>query len=54
LLFETAFKPKMLTFVLPTEKLRLQFHSFFKYLGNQDELEKTRATKHFCDAGLSF
>jgi len=42
--------------VLPTEKSLVQFHLgyFFKFLGNQGELERTQTTKIFVDAGLSF
>jgi len=46
---ETAVKDKMLTFVLPTEKcLVVSFWTFFKYLGNQGELERIETTKIFC------
>jgi len=30
------------------------FGPFFKFLGNQGELEKTEATKIFVDVGVSF
>jgi len=43
-----AVKAKMLTFVLPTEKsLVVSFRKFFKFLGNQGELERTETTKNF-------
>jgi len=35
--------------VLPTEKsLVVSFWTFYIFLGNQRELEKTEATKNFC------
>jgi len=45
----------MLTFVLTTEKpLVVSFWTFFKFLGNQGELERTDTKKNFVDAGVSF
>jgi len=39
----------MLTGVLPTDKhLVVSFWTFFKFLGNQGELERTETTKNFC------
>jgi len=39
----------MLIFVLLTEKsLVVSFWTFFKFLGNQGELERTETTKKFC------
>jgi len=39
----------MLIFVLPIKKLLVVlFWTFFKFLGNQDELERTETTKNFC------
>jgi len=44
----SAVKTKMLTFVLPTEKrLVVSFWTFFKFFGNQGELERTETTKKF-------
>jgi len=41
--------------VLPTEKcLVISFGSFFKFLSNQGELERTETTKNFVDAAVSF
>jgi len=41
--------------VLPTEKsLVVSFWTFFKFLGNQGELERTETIKIFVDAGVSF
>jgi len=46
-LLETGVKAKMLTYVLPTERrLVVSFGRFFKYFGNQGELEKTETTKY--------
>jgi len=46
---ETSVKSKMLNFVLPTEnRLVVSFWTFFKYLGNHSELEKSETTKNFC------
>jgi len=40
--------------VLPTENsLVVLFWTFFKFLGNQGELERTETTKNFVDAGVS-
>jgi len=40
---------------MPTEKrLVVSFWTFFKYLGNQGELERTETTKIFVDVGVSF
>jgi len=40
---------KMLSFVLPTEnRLVASFWTFFKFLGNQGELERTETIKNFC------
>jgi len=42
-------KAKMLAFVLPTEKrlvLTVSFWTFFQYLGNQSELEKTLVNRN--------
>jgi len=45
----------MLTFVLLTEKrLVVSFWTFFKFLGNQGELERTETTITLVDAGVSF
>jgi len=39
----------MLTYVLPTEKrLIVSFWTFFKYLSNHSELERTKINKKFC------
>jgi len=39
--------------VLPTEKsLVVSFWTFFKFLSNQGEVEKTETTKIFVDAGV--
>jgi len=50
LFLEPAVKVKMLIFiVLPTENLLVvSFWTFFKYLGNQGELERTENSKKFC------
>jgi len=41
--------------VLSTEKrLVVSFYTFFNYLGNQGQLEKTETTKNFVDAGVFF
>jgi len=38
---------------LPTEKsLVVSFWIFFKFLGNQGELERKKTTKNFVDAGM--
>jgi len=43
---KTTVKAKMLTSVLPTEKpLVVSFCTFFRYLGNRDELEKSKPPK---------
>jgi len=49
LLLETAVKTKMLTFVLLSEKsLVVSIWTFFKYLNNHSELERTETPKQFC------
>jgi len=48
---ETAVKAKMLTFMLPTEKpLVVSFWTFFKYLRNHNELEKTKLPNNFIES----
>jgi len=45
----------MLIFLLPIKKrLIVSFWTFFNFLGNQGELERTETTKIFVDAGVSF
>jgi len=40
---------------LPTEKrLVVSFWTFFKFLGNQGELERTETTKYICTSFSSF
>jgi len=40
---------------LPTEKrLVVSFWTFFKFLGNQGELERNETTKNFCWCGSIF
>jgi len=46
---EPAVKSKLLSFMLPTEKrLVVSFWTFFQFLGNQGELERTETTENFC------
>jgi len=43
----------MLTFVLPTKKrLEVSLRTFFKYLGNEDELEKRNQQKFLFMQGI--
>jgi len=49
LFLEPAVKAKMLTFVLPTKKsFVVSFWKFFKFFGNQGELQRTETTKNIC------
>jgi len=39
---------------IKTQMLIISFWTFFKYLGNCRQLEKTKTPKMFVDAGVSF
>jgi len=44
---------EMLIFMLPIEKrLVVSCRTFFKFLGNQEKLERTENTNFFVDAGV--
>jgi len=45
----------MLILIFPTKKCPVDsFWTFFKYLGKQSELKKTKTPKNFIHAGISF